>query len=326
MINISFKEEQLQRCKDEYFNWLESLFSRNGSLNRIISIINYFDLWVQVTDDYNLSNNRDRRKFLVDNRKTIIDQAFSLKLSEKRNFQIKLSSSNVLINLVLVCNNKLKLISGETLYTFFRGSDLPFKLYKEVLGISVCPYCNKNSLEYIEYDNTVQSRMDIDHIKPRWQHPNLAIHFFNLMPSCHTCNFIKSKAEYVSLFDVQNADFKFKIDYKNMEYNDIVKLHLSEEIKVVIVKEVLDLLKLESRYNSDQPKIKSILERKYWYNNEYVKLLNETKKSIIDSNTEFNIYEMLELHYDERYYFNTPYSKLTKELLEHIDVISKVYR
>lgn len=91
---------------------------------------------------------------------------------------------------------------NKTLYSsYFSNVDKGFGSNKfsaatltEVLNIKVCPYCNKNYINNIHYsnDNKIKRTCQIDHFHSKDKYPFLAISFFNLIPSCATCNHSKS--------------------------------------------------------------------------------------------------------------------------------------
>lgn len=69
-----------------------------------------------------------------------------------------------------------------------RPSMIPFI---EKLGIRTCVYCN---LQYALTINHSQGLFELDHRYPKSKYPYLCVTFFNLQPSCPTCNHGK-KAE-----------------------------------------------------------------------------------------------------------------------------------
>ena len=74
------------------------------------------------------------------------------------------------------------------------------------LKIKVCPYCNRN---YIF--NTLDQRTDqLDHYFPKSIFPFLALSFFNLVPSCATCN--KIKLDKVNNLPVNPYDDRYNFD------------------------------------------------------------------------------------------------------------------
>lgn len=57
----------------------------------------------------------------------------------------------------------------------------------DALGITVCPYCNRN---YIHTSSTEygKTRPELDHFFLKSKYPFLSISLYNLIPSCHICN------------------------------------------------------------------------------------------------------------------------------------------
>lgn len=57
-----------------------------------------------------------------------------------------------------------------------------------------CPYCNYNRIQVIKISTEANEQildrayLDIDHFYPKSQNPFFALSFFNLIPSCHSCN------------------------------------------------------------------------------------------------------------------------------------------
>ncbi|MDQ7066856.1 MAG: hypothetical protein Q9M40_01995 [Sulfurimonas sp.] len=69
---------------------------------------------------------------------------------------------------------------------YMKGSDgkevyNAYKLVKS-LNLSVCPYCNRNTIYNITNKNRRTS--DLDHFYPKSKYPFLAVSFYNLIPSC----------------------------------------------------------------------------------------------------------------------------------------------
>lgn len=119
-------------------------------------------------------------------------------------------------------NDKLQFL--ETLYTknFSRkGSSL--KGYNSIdlalsLDISVCPYCNKNYINTIS--NSKKSERyrfcQFDHFYPKSKYKYLSLSFYNLIPSCSTCNKLKgTKIFKTNPYETRDTDVDFRIRYKD---------------------------------------------------------------------------------------------------------------
>ena len=69
------------------------------------------------------------------------------------------------------------------------------------VGQTVCPYCNRN---YIITDSDVNTAQ-LDHFFSKTDYPILALSFYNLIPSCQPCNFIKGTKE-LSFYPYDTSD------------------------------------------------------------------------------------------------------------------------
>lgn len=98
------------------------------------------------------------------------------------------------------------------------------KLNKEdfitAIGVDSCPYCNRNYIYVIE--NPMGVKPQIDHFFPKTKYPFLALSFYNLIPSCQTCNGFDAKGEtdpvtskLTNPYLIKNKDFLFDFTIKN---------------------------------------------------------------------------------------------------------------
>lgn len=58
------------------------------------------------------------------------------------------------------------------------------------LGITTCPYCNREWLTQIGSQVVRDAKLlfDVDHYFPQWKYPYFALSFYNLIPTCTVCN------------------------------------------------------------------------------------------------------------------------------------------
>lgn len=81
------------------------------------------------------------------------------------------------------------------------------------LDVKVCPYCNRQYTLTVSGNNK-SIHPEFDHFYPKSIYPYLALSFYNLIPSCHTCNTAK-KTERIEI-NPYIEDFgdhaKFRID------------------------------------------------------------------------------------------------------------------
>lgn len=97
------------------------------------------------------------------------------------------------------------------------------------INLGTCPYCNR-SYSYTVKDGSIKP--ELDHFFPKSKYPFLAVSYYNLIPSCPTCNGLQVKGEIDPLeFDladktkiidqvlinpylIQQSDFEFSYSLK----------------------------------------------------------------------------------------------------------------
>ena len=109
---------------------------------------------------------------------------------------------------------------------------IAYRLVKEI-GLGSCPYCNRNYISSVTKDKKDDSktRPQLDHFYPKAVYPFLACSFYNLIPSCSTCNLMKSdKDSYndklISPYEMKEDSFKFSYDLNSV---DILNIEFSEK-------------------------------------------------------------------------------------------------
>ncbi|AEW01133.1 hypothetical protein A4D02_14320 [Niastella koreensis] len=63
------------------------------------------------------------------------------------------------------------------------------------IKLDTCAYCNRNYIYYLSGQDAAPIKPEIDHFYPKGKYPYLAISFYNLIPSCSTCNGIEAKGQ-----------------------------------------------------------------------------------------------------------------------------------
>ncbi len=86
------------------------------------------------------------------------------------------------------------------------------------IGLNTCPYCNRNYIYTITNKNF---KPEIDHFYPKDKYPILAVSYFNLIPSCSSCNGFggkenKDPSNYYlkNPYEIKDEDFKFEAHIK----------------------------------------------------------------------------------------------------------------
>jgi len=109
------------------------------------------------------------------------------------------------------------------------------------IEIDTCPYCNRNYVYSLS--NKSRIKPEIDHFFPKSQYPFLGASFYNLIPSCQTCNGFGAKGKIdpikeklYSPYEIKPDDFEFtfklnRIDFNSpLEGNSKILVHLKKKI------------------------------------------------------------------------------------------------
>lgn len=210
-----------------------------------------------------------------------------------------------------------------------------------LIGIEVCPYCQRNYISSFEENNDKRTTADLDHFYPKSLYPFLALSLYNFIPSCQICNsrFKGSKDTYNSVypyeesFDDLGAKFKsskeiiyeilgekdseffINIDYENLKdednkkiQNSISNLGLDKVYKKSHNHYIKDLLENIEKYP------KNYLESCIEIFDEYCKDENEKEKII-----KYFI-DIVKEPYRKRIENGEPLAKLTKDILDEFKI------
>ncbi len=149
-----------------------------------------------------------------------------------------------------------------------------------------CPYCNRNYIYYISKSKEIKPQ--IDHFFPKSKYPFLAMSFYNLIPSCQTCNGFGAKEEKDPLIEglinpylLRNSDFTFT--YVPNSAGIISSLLDKNSIKVKILKNIpghLNVFKLTELYEQHADHIvELIVKSKIKYSETYRDYLKKYRES-----------------------------------------------
>ncbi len=219
-------------------------------------------------------------------------------------------------------------------YNWFIGLSLksPYSAYHmtENLGMRACTYCNRT------YTTTARStqngklmRPQLDHWYPKSYFPLLALSFFNLIPSCYTCNssvkgdtILKLKYHihpYIDSSQSNEFTFGYEFDQKLNSYSIYVKSNSGDDKAYNTLKE----LKVDQMYNAHISELEDLIKIKKAYSSAYI----EKIKSLFPASqtlSENEIYRFLfgtELEVDD--FHKRPLSKFKSDILKELKIIKK---
>lgn len=226
-----------------------------------------------------------------------------------------LSKNKTDINIIRI--NKYKAYENffKKLYEKYRNTY--GKRLVEKLEMTVCPYCNRNFINNGQKYATAQ----FDHFFSKSSYPIFALSLYNLIPSCATCNKLKSTHEFtLSPYDKsQTTDKIVQFSYLPVTLNSY-----SIEIKPLVdeMKTNVDMLQLSGLYEMHNKMVNQLIFKQQQYNKIYRTYLQNYTNGVA-VNTNMSLKELYYGNYltEDKYYLK-PLSKFTKDIIEEIEKLA----
>ena len=198
-------------------------------------------------------------------------------------------------------------------------------------GIKCCPYCNENFIVNRKKKNGKKYTMaQLDHFFPRDKYPIFSVSLYNLVPSCSSCNHIKSIEEIgISPHDHSYNFSHLRISYIPQKSNWLddpreIKVSFKYDVEDIEFKEKmernLEVMAIQSSYNSHVDYIQEILKKAQIYSKEMRNDLLNSFPELFSSDDEI-IRIIFGNYIDATDFLKRPFSKLTRDLLEEVGII-----
>ncbi len=197
-----------------------------------------------------------------------------------------------------------------------------------------CFYCNKDFINNFEEDtDKLVSTFQLDHFYDKGTFPYLALSFYNLIPSCPTCNSKKVKGsancfEYKSCLAPNDKSFDFENKVKFKLFLDVSckNLHIKDEEDLDIsLKEqfsndynnYIEVFKLDKRYKAHKDIVYEMIIRAELYPESRLKEL-QGLTGIPYQQIKKDIFNLVEANEDLS---KKPFSKLIKDISEELGLL-----
>ena len=196
------------------------------------------------------------------------------------------------------------------------------------LNIKVCPYCNRNYTSCVRMnDGKKVVRHAFDHYFDRGTHPLLAVSFYNLIPSCTTCNSDIKHTASINLTNhlhpyVDNCTSDYKFSYK---YSNALEAEYGLKVSVKTVdpriKNTMDCFAIEPVYNAHTDILRDLIRTRNYFSDRYLDILSDNLlKGVIVSREE--MYKIVfGAEYDTAKFLDKPFSKFKRDILEELGII-----
>ena len=197
------------------------------------------------------------------------------------------------------------------------------------LGVKTCPYCNREYTFSRKLRNDREVHPEFDHFYPKSKYPYLALSLYNLVPSCHSCNHLKSKNEidlnpYYKSFEDDGLRFKLVDKVTGGRGVDKVEDHWvfdpsKVEVKIKNGNKNVRVFGLEEVYNCHTDVLADIVTKAQAYNDSFYQSLVDSYSGL--GKTSAEIYRLIWGTYmDPNEYGKRPLSKFTKDILDELGI------
>lgn len=158
---------------------------------------------------------QDLRDYLVD-------------LQDEKNLKkLIVTPANELSNEITEVFRKVPSIKGtdptslQILYYLFISTNYDGYFEKldfiRLIDVDTCVYCNRNYIYYLKKSDQVKPQ--IDHFFHKAKYPFLGMSFYNLIPSCQTCNGPDCKSNFDSFLEKNKLTNPYEIDTSNFNFS-----------------------------------------------------------------------------------------------------------
>lgn len=152
------------------------------------------------------------------------------------------------------------------------------------INIDTCPYCNRNYIYYLSKNSKIKPQ--IDHFYPTNIYPFLALTFYNMIPSCQTCNGFGAKEgkdpleeDLINPYLIDNHNFEFTYKIKHINFLNPLLDKNSVEVKFRHqIPSHSDVFKLRELYQQHSDHVlELVVKSKISYSSEYRSYLKTYK-------------------------------------------------
>jgi len=197
------------------------------------------------------------------------------------------------------------------------------------LNVNVCPYCNINSTYTVIKENDKKiTRPEFDHFYDKATYPILALSFYNLIPSCHTCNSTLKGSEEFSMnkylnpySDSLDEVAKFHLQIKNSKfYHSIDGFDIELKTEDNRAKNNIECFELNTIYQNHKDIVLELIQKEAIYNESYLNELLTQYEGTLFKNKE-DLQRLISGGYiSDEEIGKRPLSKLIKDISKELNL------
>lgn len=308
---------------------------RNSNNKTLFELLNNSDI-------FKTKKGKDRKKISI-----LRFYRYFIETKKLKNLELKkviLEKPNVLIEEIGKIQSKTllnEIIKDIFNYSGKFQSDVITPFFTENFNFRTCFYCNKDFITNFDADKKV-STFQLDHFYDKDTYPYLALSFYNLIPSCPTCNSSKVKGSKntfehdskVGKFqnetciapNSQNFYFHQKVKFKLFLEPSCKNLHIKskEDIDITLKEQFsdmydkyIDIFKLNERYKAHKDIVFDMIQKAELYPQSRLKEL-ENLTGIPFQQIKKDIFNLIDESEDLS---KQPFSKLIVDMSKELGII-----
>lgn len=198
--------------------------------------------------------------------------------------------------------------------------------FEEEIQVKTCSFCNIHFVnEYKDKNKSFKNEFTLDHYYDKATYPYLALSFYNLIPSCYTCNSkLKKNEEFRNLAPSSKYfDFDKKVKFKLYLNKSCENLHIKDKEDIDIeLKEYysndydkyIEVFKLNERYKAHKDIVYDMITKAELYPESRLKELQDLT-GIPFQQIKKDIFNLIDENEDLS---KKPFSKLIKDISEEL--------
>jgi hypothetical protein len=209
-------------------------------------------------------------------------------------------------------------------------------LFAAKLNIDTCLYCNRQYIQSFNKSGKRKRTLEFDHFYCRNQFPYLALSFYNLIPSCHTCNStFKGKKVFTINSNLHpyregfSNEVKFSILPKKIGF--INGISSDYELKFIFkneksafskrAKKNIQIFHLRNLYKEHKDVIDEIIMKSQIYNKAYISALYGSYAGTLFSSPADAVRLVTSNYTDIDNLHKRPLAKLTRDISKELKLI-----
>ena len=194
----------------------------------------------------------------------------------------------------------------------YKGIDK--KEFYDNLGINSCIYCNRNYIFNLYANGHIKGQLD--HFYDKATYPFLAMSFYNLIPSCESCNRVKGTYNTYTNKSI-NPYMRKEKKLFNIQFTaiDNMKYKLQND-------DLLEKLLIEETYNQGHTDMVNDMYEKFYQEEtkEHFKMLKKEFENLHIQEEDIHRYLTCGYYHKENFHKRT-FSKLIKDISQELKLI-----